>query len=76
MPMSARRSPMRLARSARPERVLRKPSTNAVFSGSKRRPTMCTVRPAQVTEISTPVAKRMPRSLAALAASARPPTSS
>ncbi|CFW49486.1 Uncharacterised protein [Bordetella pertussis] len=46
------------------------------MAGSTRKPTMCTVRPAQVTEISTPATKRMPNAAAACAASATPPISS
>src|SRR5689334_6373613 len=76
MPTLARPSAISSARSRRPPRVAARPACKAALSASKPRPTMCTVTPMKVTEISTPVRYGSPSARAASRARCWPPSSS
>ena len=69
MPTRASLSAICRARAARPPRVEARPSRSAASSGSKPRPTMCTVSPAKVTEISQLLSQAMPQARAAVRSS-------
>ena len=55
MPTCASAVAISRARSRRPLRVAARPARSVASSASKPSPTMCTVSPAKLTEISVPV---------------------